>query len=51
LLPYFNSSSDEEHDEFQMNRVSECPLSPNPMGYESSNDEEHDEEFQMNRVS
>ena len=32
-------------EEFQMNRVSRCPLSHNPMDYESSSDEKHDEDF------
>ena len=40
----YESNSDEEHDEdFQINKESQFPLSPNPMDYESSNDEEHDE--------
>jgi len=44
----YESSSDEEHDEkFQKNGLSWCPLSPNPMDYESNSDEE----FQLNRVS
>jgi len=42
-MDYESSRDEEHHEEFQTNKESRFPRSPNPMDYKSNNNEEHDE--------